>query len=85
MYVLEEYKDKDGNTLETACIDLSLYCERIFQNTIRLLNEIEDLCDKNEINITTSDDFQNLRHRLFDIGGAIKRLPKNIKDGEENV
>ena len=85
MYVLEEYKDKDGNTLETACIDLSLYCERIFQNTIRLLNDIEDLCEKNDIDLAKSKDFQDLRHRLFDIGGSVKRLPDNIRDGEGHV
>lgn len=85
MYVQEEYRDKDGNILEVSCIDLSLYCEHIFQNTIRLLNDIENLCDKNNIDHSKNEDFQNLRHRLFDIGGAIKRLPINIKDGEEDV
>lgn len=64
-------------------VDLSLYCEKLSQMTIRVLNDIEALLSENNISFDNPS-YLKIRHKLFDLGGNVKRIPEQLSDGDDD-
>lgn len=64
-------------------VDLSLYCEKLSQMTIRVLNDIEALLSENNISFDNPS-YLKIRHKLFDLGGSVKRIPEQLSDGDDD-
>lgn len=78
IFIREIIKDKDSDNLISVVIDLELYCKRIIGKLFYTINKIEE---ENKIELRDNEDIHST---LFDAIGMIKRLPKNIEDGDAN-
>lgn len=78
MNVKIEHRNRNGDFLYEETVSCDVYCDRIFQGMIRLLCDLEDMCEEENIELEDNLRFMSLRHRIFDIAGSIKRLPDNL-------
>lgn len=79
MVVRIERRDRDGELEFIEEVELTVYCDRGYQDVIKVLYSIEESLKKQGIDTSKDRDFQNIRHRLLDIAGGIKRLPHTLE------
>jgi len=72
MIIEIEYKDKNFNVVAVKEYELDDYCYKLSQSLLSVLYMMEDYY-KGLVK------FQDLRHRILDLAGEIRRLPQNIK------
>lgn len=72
MEVRIEYKNKDLEVVAVKDYQLTDYCYSLSQSLLSLLYMIEDY-NKGLVG------FKDLRHRVLNLAGEIRRLPQNIK------
>lgn len=86
MKVKIEYKNKKLDTVGYDEFDFDIYCQKLSQDITRLLTDIERFFQEQNIKneIESNDFYRNIRHRLLDLAGSIKRLPDNIIDNVKN-
>jgi hypothetical protein len=77
MRVKLEYKDCDLNIINVEEYTLENYCHLLSQRTLSLLFQIEELLDG-------KNDFQTIKHFIFDLAGSVSRIPENILDSEQS-
>lgn len=77
------HRDKNMEIIGTETVDFSLYCEKLSQMTVRILNDIETLLIENDIPLNNSS-YLKIRHKLFDLGGSVKRIPKDLDGGDDD-
>lgn len=85
MKVKVEHRDSDGELLCEDMVELEYYCDKLYQDVIRILYNVETIYQSNDINISKDNFFQVVRHRLLDVAGGIKRLPNNLEGDEIEV
>lgn len=76
MNVHIEYKNRKLETVAEDTIDFEVYCKKLSQDLISILTDMEAVFDDNQLEDNPL--YHKLRHRLFDVSGAISRLPNNI-------
>lgn len=69
-----EYFNKEMTKVGEEDLPLDVYTLRLAHNVLRLLEEIESTGIDQE-----SKEYCDIRHRIFDICGALQRLPANLK------
>lgn len=80
MRVRIEYKNKDLEIVGYDVFDLDLYSQKLSQDIIGVLNDIEKCLTINNIDFDLDESFRYVRHKLLDLAGSIKRLPDNLID-----
>lgn len=85
MIVRVKYKNKKLDNVGFEDFDFDIYCQKLSQDLVSILSDIESFFVKNteESNLGDDELYRKLRHRLFDVAGSIKRLPENIVKEEE--
>lgn len=76
MNVHVEYKNKNLETVAEDIIDFEVYCKKLSQDLISILTDLEAVFEDDQLE--NNPLYHKLRHRLFDVSGAINRLPNNI-------
>ena len=82
MKVKVTHKNKNLEITSIETIDFEIYCKKLSQDLIAILSDIENFFEKQKI--VNGDEYYIdelypvLRHRLFDVSGALNRLPENI-------
>lgn len=84
MLVNVEYKNKDMKIVGSDTFEFDTYCQKISQDIVNVLSNIETFFNVQNIenDINCDEFYRQIRHRMFDISGSIKRLPNNIIDAE---
>lgn len=68
-----EYFDKNVEKVDEEDIPIDVYCLKLAHETLKILEKVEDMnVDR------TSSEFKEVRHRIFDVCGALQRLPNEI-------
>jgi len=76
MRVKIEYKDKNLNIVNIEQYNIQYYCHLLSQRTLSLLFQVEEL-------LRGENDFQSIKHFIFDLAGAVSRIPENIIEEEK--
>lgn len=80
MLVNIEYRNKDRQLVDIETVELSSHCDKLYHDLIGLLSNVENMMYDFDFN--ENEDYKKIRHKIFDIAGAIKRLPENIVEEE---
>lgn len=81
MLVEITHKNKDLKIVNVERLDFDVYCKKLSQDLISILSDIENFVEKQKIineDYYIDELYHVLRHRLFDVAGAIGRLSENI-------
>jgi hypothetical protein len=73
-----DYKNENLDIVDTEQYDIDLYCQKLSDDVIKVLSDIEGLFLSKEIPIDSSNFYRQLKHKIFDVAGSIKRLPNNM-------
>ena len=75
------YRNKNMDIVDTQEYSFDLYCGKLSRDIINMLSSIESFFNAQYIEGNISDDmfYRQIRHRLFDIAGAVKRIPENLE------
>jgi len=85
MKVKIEYKNRRMETVGIDEFEFDIYCQKLSQDLTGLLSDIESFFDNqlDKHNIVSDEYYKKVKHRIFDMAGAIKRLPENIVFDED--
>lgn len=81
MQVEITHKNKKMEVTNVETIEFDLYCKKLSQDLIAILSDLENFIERQKIvneDYYLDELYPVLRHRLFDVSGAIGRLPDNI-------
>lgn len=78
MRIRIEYKNKDLETVGYDYFEFDLYLQKLSQDVIGVLSDIEKCLDMHDVDYDADENFRYVRHKLLDLAGALKRLPDNI-------
>lgn len=80
MLVSIEYRNKDKQLVDVETVEMSAHCDKLYHDLIGLLSNIENMMY--DFDFMENEDYKKIRHKIFDIAGAIKRMPDNIVEEE---
>lgn len=81
MLVEITHKNKNMEIVDIERLDFDIYCKKLSQDLISILSDIENFIEKQKIvneDYYVDELYHVLRHRLFDVAGAVSRLNDSI-------
>lgn len=78
MLVKIEYKNRRMEVVGSDLFDFDTYCLKLSQDAIGILSDLELCCGQEGGEM--GEAYRRLRHRVFDLSGALRRLPGNLLD-----